>query len=139
MTTAIKVGVLSGAIAMALLLAWWGYSIATKVFDDYKDNTDGAYLFLGGMLFVFGVMVAIATLASGLPQHMSRSELLLSVPLGVALLAAVLAYLYYGPPSNSVPTHHRDVTPGALPTPSQGGPGPPPPATVTIATPLPVR
>jgi hypothetical protein len=139
MTTAIKVGALSGAIAMSLLLAWWGYSIAKKVFDDYKDNTDGAYLFFGGMFLVFAVMVVIATLASGLPQHMSRSELLISLPVGICLLAGILAYLYYGPPSNSVPTHHRDVTPGTLPTSTQGGPGPPPPATVTIGTPLPVR
>ena len=91
------------------------------------------------MILIFAVMVAIATFASGLPQHMSRNELLLSVPLGVALFAGALAYLYYGPPSNSVPAHHRDVTPGALPTRTQGGPAHPPLATVTVGTPLPVR
>jgi hypothetical protein len=139
MTIAIKVGALSGAIAMALLLAWMGVVSAATVFEDYKDNADRVYLFVGGMLLFFAVTVVIATVASGLPQHMSRGELLLSVPIGICLLAGILTYLYYGPPSNSVPAHHRDVTPGALPTPSQGGPVPPPPATVTVGTPLPGR
>ncbi len=139
MTTAIKISVLSSAIALALFLAWWGISVISIINADYKDSKDSTYLFVGGMILIIAVTLGIATLASGLPQHMSRGELLLSLPLGLALLAGVLAYLYYGSPSNSVPAHHRDVTPGALPTPSQGGPVPPPPATVTIGTPLPVR
>ena len=137
MTTAIKVGVLSCAIAVGLFFAYWGFEIATKVLDDYKDNTDGAYLFIGGLLFSFAAGVVVMTLMTGLPQHMSRRELLLSLPLGVALLAGALAYLYYGPPSNLVPAHHRNVTPGALPTRTQGGPAPL--ATVTVGTPLPAR
>jgi len=138
-TTAIKVSVLSSAIAVALFLTWWGAHVVNIVNVDYKDSKDSTYIIAGGMILIFAVMVVIATLASGLPQHMSRSELLLSVPLGVALLAGALAYLYYGPPSNSVLSHHRGVTPGALPTPSLGGPGPTPPATVTVGTPLPAR
>ena len=138
-TTALKVTILSTAIAVALFLAWWGAHVVNIVNADYKDSKDSTYIIAGGMILIFAVMVAIATLVSGLPQHMSRSELLLSVPLGVALLAGALAYLYYGPPSNSVPAHHRDVTPGVIPTRSLGGPGPTPLATVTAGTPLPAR
>jgi hypothetical protein len=100
MTTAIKVGALSCAIAAVLFFAWWGFSIATKVFDDYKDNTDAAYLFTGGLLLAFALGIVVLTLMTGLPQHMSRNQLVVSFPIGIALLAGILAYFYYGPPSD---------------------------------------
>jgi len=134
MSATIKVGALSCAIAVALFFAWWAYSIASKVLDDYKDNSDTAYLFIGGLFFAFAFGVVVLTLKTGLPQHMSRSELLLSLPISVILLAGILAYLYYGPPSEPPgPDYHR----GTFATPAPGlDPGL---ATPSIGTPLPQR
>jgi hypothetical protein len=135
MSSTIKVGALSCAIAAALFFAWWGISVAGRVFDDYKDSTDSIYLTAGGIFFAFALGVVILTLMTGLPQHMSSSQLLLSLPIGIVLLAGILGYLYYGPPSKPPgPNYHRS-TPVETAAPGVG----PGLATPSIGTPLPQR
>ena len=134
MSRTIRVGALSCVIAAALFFVWWGVAVASKVFADYKDSTDATYLTAGGIFFAFALGVVVLTLMTRLPQHMSRSQLLISLPIGVILLAVLLGYLYYGPPSDRPgPEYHR----GTFATPAPGLD--PRLATPSIGTPLPLR
>jgi hypothetical protein len=104
----IKVGAMGGALAVAFFLIWWGLDVVSKVFDDYKDNTDAAYLIIGGLIMSTGVAVLLLTFVAGLPQHMTRSNLLVAIVLGLLLAGGALLYVYYGPPSDPPgPDHHR--------------------------------
>jgi hypothetical protein len=104
----IKVGAMGGALAVAFFLAWWGLSVASRVFDDYKDNTDAAYLIIGGMIVSMAAVVLFLTVIAGLPQHMTRMNLLAATVLGLVLAGGALLYVYYGPPSDPPgPDYHR--------------------------------
>ena len=135
MTTAIKVSALSLAIAAALFFTWVGANIVNIINADYKDSKDSTYLIAGGIFLTFALTVVIATLGSGLPQSMSRNSILLSLPIGAVLGAGLIAYLYYGSPSDPPgPGYHRSPP---LETTAPGlDPGL---ATPSVGTPLPVR
>jgi hypothetical protein len=78
--------------AAALLWAWGGF-IALKVFDDYKDSTDAAYLMLGSLLALVGTVLAGAALLLLWPNRYS------SLTLGaLALVAGLMPYWWlFGP------------------------------------------
>jgi hypothetical protein len=99
---------MGGALAVAFFLAWWGLSVASRVFDDYKDSTDAAYLIIGGMIVSMAAVVLLLPVIAGLPQHMTRTSLLAAALLGLVLAGGALLYVYYGPASDPPgPDHHR--------------------------------
>jgi hypothetical protein len=74
---------------IAAFLAWYGGFIISKIFADYKDSPDSAYLTIGGASLAVSALFATAALLTVSPARHRRGWLVLAV---VALVASAMPY-----------------------------------------------